>query len=148
MMMMMMMMMIINNNNINNNNNNNNTGKKKHSNQLLGKHSGFLSGRGCYGEVLSWIAPTDSIKKKSSVILPELTWRPRNRYCPSSSETVSSWKDSQLSSPMAWSIQENKTQKNAFKKKQQNKTKSLVFTDKIVKTSTNLDSYAFFRLAV
>ena len=54
--MMMMMMIIINNNN----NNNNNTGK----NQLLGKHSGFLSGRGCYGEVLSWIAPTDSIKKK------------------------------------------------------------------------------------
>ena len=45
MMMMMMMMIIINNNN----NNNNNTGK----NQLLGKHSGFLSGRGCYGEVLS-----------------------------------------------------------------------------------------------
>ena len=139
MMMMMMMIIIINNNN----NNNNNTGK----NQLLGKHSGFLSGRGCYGEVLSWIAPTDSIKKKSSVILPELTWRPRNRYCPSSSETVSSWKDSQLSSPMAWLIQENKTQKNALKK-QQNKTKSLVFTDKIVKTSTNLDSYAFFRLAV
>ena len=35
-----------------------------------------------------------------------------------------------------------------LKKQQQNKTKSLVFTDKIVKTSTNLDSYALFRLAV
>ena len=58
-----------------------------------------------------------TIKKKSSIILTELTWRPRNRYCPSSSETVSSWKDSQLSSPMALLIQENKTQKKCIKKK-------------------------------
>ena len=46
-------------NNNNNNNNNNNKTKKQQISLFLGEHSGFLSGRGCYGEVLSLIAPTD-----------------------------------------------------------------------------------------
>ena len=60
---------IINNNN--NNNNNKTEKKEKHFSQLLGKHSGCLSGRGCYrgqgggGWCLAELN-LQTIKKKSS----------------------------------------------------------------------------------